>query len=110
VLGWQAPGYEGWLQCGVSSPLNLQSGEFIFFACYVVVSLEPPVSSFLFTLLEFYGLQLSHLSPYSFVLAVIFVHFYEMFISVRLSIPLFRLFHVLCWARKGTKPINTYYF
>jgi hypothetical protein len=41
---------------------------------------------------------------------VIFVHFYEMFISVRLSIPLFRLFHVLRWARKGTKPINTYYF
>jgi hypothetical protein len=43
-------------------------------------------------------------------LVVIFVHFYEMFISVQPSIPLFRLFHVLRWAGKGTNLICTYYF
>jgi hypothetical protein len=30
----------------------------VFFSCYVVARLVPLVSSFLFTLLEFYGLQL----------------------------------------------------
>jgi hypothetical protein len=70
----------------------------------------PPVSSFLLMLLEFYGLQLQHLSPHSFILVAIFIHFCEMFIGVRPSIPLFRLFHVLRWAGKGTNPIGTYYF
>jgi hypothetical protein len=35
--------------------VNLQLGEFIYFSCYAAVGLVPPVSSFLFTLLEFYG-------------------------------------------------------
>jgi hypothetical protein len=34
----------------------LQPVEFIFFSCYAAAGLVPPVSSFLFTLLEFYGL------------------------------------------------------
>jgi hypothetical protein len=52
--------------------VNLQPGEFIYFSCYAAVGLVPPVSSFLFTLLEFYGLQLQHLSHQSLVLVVIF--------------------------------------
>jgi hypothetical protein len=39
--------------------VNLQPEEFIFFSCYAAAGLVPPVSSFLFTLLEFYGLQCS---------------------------------------------------
>jgi hypothetical protein len=42
-----------------TSPLiNLQPGEFIYFSCYAVTRLVPLVSSFFFTLLEFYGLHL----------------------------------------------------
>jgi hypothetical protein len=74
---------------------NLRPGEFVFFACYVAAGLTPLVSSFLLTLLEFYGLQLQHLSPHSFVLVVIFIHFCGMFVRVRPSIPLFQLFHVV---------------
>jgi hypothetical protein len=87
VLGWQAPGYEDWLRCGVSSLSNLRPGKFIFFACYATAALMPPVSSFLLTLLEFYRLQRQHLSSHSFILVVIFVHFYEMFVAVWPSIP-----------------------
>jgi hypothetical protein len=58
VLGWQALGYEGWLRCGIGSLSNRMPGEFIFLACYAAAGLVPPVSSFLLTLLEFYGLQL----------------------------------------------------
>jgi hypothetical protein len=50
------------------------------------------------------------LSLHSFILLAIFVHFCEMFIGVWPLIPLFRLFHVLRWARKGMNPICTYYF
>jgi hypothetical protein len=70
----------------------------------------PPVSPFLLTLLEFYRIQLQHLSPHSFVLVAIFVHLCEMFVGVRPSIPLFQLFHILRWAGKGTNLIGTYYF
>jgi hypothetical protein len=62
--------------------INLQLGEFVFFSCYAAAGLVSPVSSFLFTLLEFYGHQLQHLSPHSLILVVIIIHFYEMFIYV----------------------------
>jgi hypothetical protein len=82
----------------------------VLFAYYVVVGLVPPVSPFLLRVLEFYGVQLQHLSPHSFILVAIFIHFYGMFIGVRPSIPIFRLFHMLHWAGKGTNLIGTYYF
>jgi hypothetical protein len=110
VLVWQAPGYEGWLCCIVGSPSNFRPGEFIFFACYAAASLALLVSSFLFTLLEFYGHQLQHLSPHSFILVAVFIHFYEMFVGVLPSIPLFWMFQVLHWAGKGMNPIDIYYF
>jgi hypothetical protein len=61
-------------------------------------------------LLEFYELQLQHLLPHPFVLVAIFINFCEMFIRVWPSVPLFQLFHVLRWARKGMNPVGTYYF
>jgi hypothetical protein len=45
--------------------VNLQPGEFVYFSYYAAVGLVPPVSSFLFTMLEFYRLQLQHQSPQS---------------------------------------------
>jgi hypothetical protein len=70
----------------------------------------PPISSFLLMVLEFYGIQLQHLSSHSFILVAIIVHFYEMSVGVRPSIPLFRLFYVLHWVGKGMNLIGTYYF
>jgi hypothetical protein len=63
-----------------------------------------PFSSFFFTLLETYGLQLHHLLPHSITLVAIFFHLYEMYMGVHLSVHLFRLFHVLCSSRKGCPP------
>jgi hypothetical protein len=110
ALGWQALGYDNWLRCDTPSLSNLRSGEFIFFACYAAAGLVPPVSSFLLTLLELYGIQLQHVSPHSLVLVAIFIHFCEMFVGVWPSIPLFWLFHMLHWAGRGMNPIGTYYF
>jgi hypothetical protein len=58
VLGWQSPGFDGWMRHGTFLLINLHQGKFIFFTCYATAGLVPPMSSFLFTLLEFYGLQL----------------------------------------------------
>jgi hypothetical protein len=110
VLGWQLLGFNGWMQCGTLPLINLQPRESIFFTCYATAGLVPPVSSFLFSLLEFYRLQLQHMSPHSLVLVAIFVHFCEMFVCVRSSVSLFRLFHVLRWSGKGSSLIDAYYF
>jgi hypothetical protein len=74
-----------------------------------MAGLLPPVSSFLFMLLELYGLQLQHLSPDSTVLVAIFIDFCEMFICVPLLVTLFRMFHMLRWSRKGSGLNSTYY-
>jgi hypothetical protein len=95
VLRWQSPGYDNWVWCGTFSLVNLQPRELVFFTCYAATGPVLSMSSFLLTLLEFYGLQLHHLSPHSLILVVIFDHFYKMFICVRSSVTLFMLFHTL---------------
>jgi hypothetical protein len=94
----------------MSQLVNLKPGELVFFSCYAAAGLVPPVSPFLLTLLEFYGLPFHHLSPHSFVLVAIFVLLCELFVCVRPLVSLFRLFHTLRCAAKGTNPIHTYYF
>jgi hypothetical protein len=75
---------------------GLWSGEFIFFTSYALSGLVLSFSSsFFFTLLEIYGLQLHHLSPHSITLVAIFVHLYEMYVGVWPSMRMFLLFHVL---------------
>jgi hypothetical protein len=110
MIGWQSAGYDGWMQRCTLSLNNLQLGQFIFFAYYTVVGLVPPVSPFLFTLLELYELQLQHLLPHSLVLVAIFVHFCEIFVYMCPLISLSWLFHVLRWSRKDTGLIDAYYF
>jgi hypothetical protein len=61
VLGWQSSGFDGWMWHSTLPLINLQLREFVFFTCYATAGLLPLVSSFLFTLLEFYGLELQHL-------------------------------------------------
>jgi hypothetical protein len=81
LMGWQAPGFEHRLKHGVMLLANLELGDFIFFSVYALAGLVPPLSSFFLMLLEFYGLQLQHLSPNSITLVVIFVHLCEMFMG-----------------------------
>jgi hypothetical protein len=76
------------VKSGAASLANMRPGDFVFFAAYALAGLVPPLSSFL-TLLEYYGLQLQHLSPNSIALAAIFVHLCGMHVGVRLSVRLF---------------------
>jgi hypothetical protein len=60
----------------------MRPGDFVFFAAYALAGLVPLLSS-IQPLLEYYGLQLQHLSPNSIALVAIFVQFYEMYVGVR---------------------------
>jgi hypothetical protein len=51
----------------------MRLGDFDFFAAYALAGLVPPLPFFL-TVLEYYGLQLWHLSPNSIALVAIFDH------------------------------------
>jgi hypothetical protein len=110
LMGWQAPGFEHRLKRGVVPLVNLAPGDFVFFSAYALAGLVPPVSSFFLMLLEFYGLQLQHLSPNSITLVAIFVHLCEMFVGVWLSVRLFRRFFVMKAASQCPPLIGGYYF
>jgi hypothetical protein len=110
LMGWQAPGFEHRLKHGVVPLANLAPGDFVFFSAYALAGLVPPVSSFFLMLLEFYGLQLQHLSPNSITFVVIFVHLCEMFVGVRPSVRLFRCFFVMKAASQRPPLIGGYYF
>jgi hypothetical protein len=77
---------------------------------YALSRLVFPFSSFFFTLLEWYGLQLHHMLLHSIMLVVIFIHLYEMYVGVQPSVHLFRLFHVVRSSGKRASPIGSYYF
>jgi hypothetical protein len=77
---------------------------------YALSRLVLPFSSFFFTLLEWYGLQLHHMLLHSIMLVVIFIHLYEMYVGVQPSVHLFRLFHVVRSSGKRASPIGSYYF
>jgi hypothetical protein len=95
LMGWQAPGLTCKVKSRAASLANMRPGDFVFFTAYALVGLVPPLSSFFLTLLEYYELQLQHLSSNSIALVAIFVHLYEMYLGVRPSVRLFRRFFVL---------------
>jgi hypothetical protein len=70
------------MQCGSVLLNDLQLCKFVLFTSYALAGPVALVSSFLFIMLENYGLQLQHLSPHSLELVAIFVHLCEMFICV----------------------------
>jgi hypothetical protein len=94
-----------------SVPLgDLWHSEFIFLTFYALYGLVLPFSSFFFTLLETYDLQLHHLSPHYITLVVILIHLCEMYVGVRSSVRLFWLFHVLRSSGKIASSLSGYYF
>jgi hypothetical protein len=110
LMRWQAPSLACKVKSGTVSLANLRPGDFIFFAAYALAGLVPPLSSFFLTLLEYYGLQLQHLSPNSIALVAIFVHLCEMYVGVRPSVRLFRCFFELKVASPYPPLIGGHYF
>jgi hypothetical protein len=109
-MGWQAPGFEHRLKRGVMLLANLEPGDFVFFSLHALAGLVPLLSSFFLMLLEFYGLQLQHLSPNSITLVAIFVHLCEIFVGVRPSVRLFRHLFVMKAVSQRPPLIGGYYF
>jgi hypothetical protein len=95
LLGWTTPELARKIWVGSSSLNDLVAGEFVLFNAYITCRLAPPISSFFLLLLEKFGLQLQHLTPYSVLLVSIFTHFMEMFVGVRPCVPIFRHFYAL---------------
>jgi hypothetical protein len=110
LMGWQAPSLACKVKSGAVLLANMRPGDFVFFTVYALVGLVPPLSSFFLTLLEYYGLQLQHLSPNFIALVAIFVHLCEMYVGVRSSVRLFRRFFVLKAASTRPPLISGHYF
>jgi hypothetical protein len=98
------------VKSGAASLANMRPGDFVFFAAYALVGLVPPLSSFFLTLLEYYRLQLQHLSPNSIALVAIFINLCEMYVGVRPSVRLFRCFFVLKVVSTRPPLIGSQYF
>jgi hypothetical protein len=109
LMGWQAPSLACKVKSGAASLASMRPGDFVFFTAYALAGLVPPLSSFLM-LLEYYGLQLQHLSRNSIALVVIFVHLCEMYVGVRPSVRLFRRFFVLKVVSTHPLLITGHYF
>jgi hypothetical protein len=110
LMGWQALGLTCKVKSGATSLANMRLGDFVFFAAYSLAGLVPPLSSFFLTLLEYYGLQLQHLSPNSIALVAILVHLYEMYVWIRPSVRPFRRFFMLKAASTRPPLIDGHYF
>jgi hypothetical protein len=110
LMGWHASRLAPKLKRGITPLVNMVAGDFIFFAMYALAVLVPPLSSFFLTLLEYYVLQLQHLSPNSIMPVAIFIHFYEMFVGMRPSVRLFRRFFVMKAMSQHPPLISSYYF
>nr|AAP53981.1 transposon protein, putative, unclassified [Oryza sativa Japonica Group] len=77
---------------GEGRPAPDYPGRSIFFLPFAMAGLVPPFSSFFMDVLEFYDLQMVHLTPNAVMTLGIFAHLCEMFIGVRPSLRLFRWF------------------
>ena len=77
---------------GEGRPAPDYPGRSIFFLPFAMAGLVPPFSSFFMDVLEFYDLQMAHLTPNAVMTLAIFAHLCEMFIGVRPSLRLFRWF------------------
>jgi hypothetical protein len=110
LMEWQAPGLALRLKNEATSLANMRLGDFVFFAAYALTGLVPLLSSFFLTLLEYYGLQLQHLSPNSIALVAIFFHLREIYVGVRPLVRLFGHFFVLKAVSPRPSLIGGYYF
>lgn len=79
---------------GEARPAPQYPERSVFFLSYAMVGLIPPFSSF-YDMLDFYGIQMAHLTPNAVLTLAIFVHLCEMFIGVRPCLQLFRWFFTM---------------
>jgi hypothetical protein len=63
------------------------------FTCFLMVGVVPPLSLFLYAVLEEYGQLLSQLHPNSLLALAIFQYLYEAFVGVHPSAALFRHYY-----------------
>ena len=67
---------------GEGRPAPDYPGRSVFFLPFTMAGLVPPFSSFFMDVLEFYDLQMAHLTPNAVMTWAIFAHLCEMFIGV----------------------------
>nr|CAH67544.1 H0425E08.12 [Oryza sativa]CAH67736.1 H0522A01.7 [Oryza sativa] len=77
---------------GEGRPALHYPGRSVFFLSFAMAGLVPPFSTFFMDILEFYDLQMAHLTPNAIMTLAIFAHLCEMFIGVRPFLWLFRWF------------------
>ena len=70
--------------------------ETVMFRDFVERGLTLPVSEFFYRLLQFWGVQLHHLTPQSILHLSIFTHFYEAFLGLLPPFPSFPTFLLPC--------------
>ena len=78
--------------------------ETVVFRDFVERGLALPVSEFLYALLQFWGIQLHHLTPQSILHLSIFTHFCEAFLGILPHFHLFQHFFILVPIPNATKP------
>nr|CAE03481.2 OSJNBa0065O17.6 [Oryza sativa Japonica Group] len=80
------------VELGEGRPVPHYPGRSVFFLSFAMAGLVPPFSNFFMDVLEFYDLQMAHLTPNAIMTLAIFAHLCEMFIGVRPSLRLFQWF------------------
>jgi len=78
--------------------------ETVVFRDFVKRGLALPVSEFFYALLQFWGIQLHHLTPHSILHLSIFTHFCEAFLGILPYFHLFQHFFTLFPIPNSTKP------
>ena len=78
--------------------------ETVVFRDFMEHDLAFPVSEFFYALLQFWGIQLHHLTPQSILHLSIFTHFCEAFLGILPHFHLFQHFFILVPFPNATKP------
>jgi hypothetical protein len=78
--------------------------ETVMFRDFVERSLAVPVSEFFHALLQFWGIQLHHLTPHSILHLSIFTHFCEAFLGILPHFHLFQHIFILVPILSASKP------
>jgi len=78
--------------------------ETVVFRDFVERGLALPVSEFFYALLQFWGIQLHHLTPQSILHLSIFTHFCEAFLGILPHFHLFQHFSTLVPVPNSAKP------
>ena len=100
----QTQGVIQWRACeGEDYPME-GTLETVMFRDFVERGLALPVSEFFYRLLQFWGIQLHHLTPQSILHLSIFTHFCEAFLGILPHFHLFQKFFFLVSIPNATNP------